>query len=269
MRLTRAAKLPAVLCRPLAGAVRAQQHRGGSPAAHWQRRALHCSEGLKAEHDAGSQAACCPPPTRVIWRCARPAASGREWGGRVVTCRPRCAECCPYDSCGREADAGSRAARKLPQAKRSAPWHERGGHLVTRRPRCTERSPHGSGGPEADAGSLSRAARDLPQAGHCAGPAWQRRGSRCDSPSALRIVLLAPPKRSRDGCAQSSGAIVYRPGAVRSPPPACRGAGAVRALRGKGRGSPPQVGRSHMRARPSAGPSLSPLLPIASAPVGS
>ena len=76
----------------------------------------------------------------------------------------------------RARDAGSRAAREPPPAKRcaqpSAPWQERGCHCVTCRPRCTESSPHGSGGFEAEAGS--RAARDLPSAGRCARPAYVR-----------------------------------------------------------------------------------------------
>ena len=59
-------------------------------------------------------------------------------------------------ACGREADAGSRAARDPSLAWRFAQpttsgWR-RSGHRVTRRPSSAERGPHGSGGHEADAG---------------------------------------------------------------------------------------------------------------------
>ena len=108
------------------------RERGGHCVTRRPRRAECCprgslSEVLKAEHDTGSRAARCPPPTRVTWRCARPAASGRERGSRVLTRLPRRTERCPYGSCGHEADTPTRAAelcanRRMPSAVRS-PQH--------------------------------------------------------------------------------------------------------------------------------------------------
>ena len=88
--------------------------------------------------------------------------------------------------------------------------------------------------------------------------------SRCDSPFALCMVLPAPPKRSRDGCVQSSCTQSYTGLALCAA--RCTGAGEGRALRGEGGGL--STGRQHRtkaalrarRARTRASPASSPSL---------